>query len=768
MVADLDPSWRLLLSLDLLNGAQAGKDLVFTYGPLGSLLTQSGPYVAETHWLKFFAELLAKGLVALAFTRLLLRFPSPWLRFTTFGVLLALVPWDFDAVYYLAITAACLRALTDKDKPLSGVLVAALIAPLGMVKFTFAVMGAASLSLLALGKAFQGRFLASLLIPISFVLSFLAVWLGIGQSLGNLPLYIKGSMEISKGYNQAMFLMGDPGLLKIGALAFLSFVAWLLWSWWRGKRDPFRTILVLLLLAPGFLCWKAGFVRQDFGHTLVFFSTIVVLPLWGLGLLAQNPSPSRKNIAIPVLALLPMCLGFLGIGIAGGEIGWRLPELIPQLRYRASLNRSSLLHPFAWEQALARRQKEEERKNALPRIQSMVGKEACDELPHTAAILYLNHLRIRHRPVFQSYSAYNPYLQKLNGDFFESNRAPQFVLLNPLGIDGKMALQADSQAYRVLLRRYVPVGGEKGWLLLKRRENAGSLPKISGQPFAKPTRSGRAGLNQWVDLPEGPGMGELSIHLAPSLLGKLRTLVFRPPLLTLDLRDPKGNIQSFTSPAPSMRLPFLVDPTVWTTSDFLDLYFGKVQKRVVAFRLRVRRGKEYAFASRMDWSYRRSPFPSSKGIPESLRKKRWKLAFPLLPLPPLSMEPPKHFWNTGAEEKKVLLAHPRSRLVFKLPKGSFHFRAGYGMVKGSYTGKGMSDGVTFRISLRKGSAPPKILYERRLEPKTRAEDRGLQKLNLSIACETEAALILETLPGPTDSWDWSFWTEMSLEPKQSK
>ncbi len=765
VLPDLDPSWRLLLSLDLLHGTQAGKDLVFTYGPLGSLLTPQGPFVTEIHWLKVLAELIAKGLVALAFTRLILRMPSLWIQLLTFATLLVLIPWDFDSIYYLAITAACLTALVDKDKPYSGVFAAVLIAPLGLVKFTYAVMGLAGVCLLALGKAFQKKGLTSTFPPLALVLSFLLLWLGIGQSLGNLPLFIKGSIEISKGYNLSMFLMGDQDLLLIAVLGFASFMFWLLWAWWSGERNTTRSLQALLLLAPAFLCWKAGFVRQDWGHTLVFFSTLTLLPLWGLGLLVARSPQLRKRTLISVLAFLPLVLGVTGLNLASKRIGWKLEDTLLILRDTALRNRFSLLHPAIWTQHLVQKQKDEEQKNALPKMKALVGKGPADELPFTAAILYLNRIQTHHRPVFQSYSAYSPYLQDLNGSFFESKRSPPFVLIKPQEIDRKFPLQADSQSYRVLLQRYIPAASEKGWLLLKQKEDAKGLPKISGQSQGKLVASGEDLQNRWISLPEGPGMGELSVQLDSSMMGKIRAFLFRPPLMSMDIRRKSGTVQTYRSPPPSMRRPFLLDPPVTDTMGFLNLYLGENPDPVIAFRLHTRRGKEYAFAPRFKWSYFRVPFPSGEGIPEDLKAARWKLAFPLLPLPPLSMEPKKNFWNTTTDRMPVLLAHAKSRLVLQAPIGSYRFRASYGMVPGSYTGEGHTDGVRFRVSYTDGKGKQIILLDRRLEPGKKRRDQGVQKLDIPVKWKTRGRLILETFPGPTNFWDWSYWTQLSLTPR---
>ena len=87
----------------------------------------------------------------------------------------------------------------------------------------------------------------------------------------------------------------------------------------------------------------------------------------------------------------------------------------------------------------------------------------------------------------------------------------------------------------------------------------------------------------------------------------------------------------------------------------------------------------------------------------------------------------------------------------------------FGIYDGAWT-NGATDGVSFKVSLVASANRTLPIWERRLTPKTVPTDRGEQNAAIALADLPTGDLILETEPGATPNWDWSYWSRMAFEP----
>ena len=127
----------------------------------------------------------------------------------------------------------------------------------------------------------------------------------------------------------------------------------------------------------------------------------------------------------------------------------------------------------------------------------------------------------------------------------------------------------DAMAFRNLLINYEMVDAEASWLLLKRRSS--SRPSLSlvkegtvrvGEPISFASLDGT---NCWVE-----------VGIKPTLLGHLRQLVYKPPIVRLAIwrENSKAKAAWFRAPAPMLSAGFLVSPLFLRTEDVQNLYFG--------------------------------------------------------------------------------------------------------------------------------------------------------------------------------------------------
>jgi hypothetical protein len=91
---------------------------------------------------------------------------------------------------------------------------------------------------------------------------------------------------------------------------------------------------------------------------------------------------------------------------------------------------------------------------------------------------------------------------------------------------------------------------------------------------------------------------------------------------------------------------------------------------------------------------------------------------------------------------------------------------GFELAVGAYTDGGDTDGVVFRVEVGPPSAR-RVAFERLLQQKQRAEDRGTQSLRLDLDLPPGTPLVLRTMVGPAEDgrWDWAVWRHVRVDPR---
>lgn len=103
-----------------------------------------------------------------------------------------------------------------------------------------------------------------------------------------------------------------------------------------------------------------------------------------------------------------------------------------------------------------------------------------------------------------------------------------------------------------------------------------------------------------------------------------------------------------------------------------------------------------------------------------------------------------------------MLAHAPTTL--NVPAGNSRtLNIGFGLIDGSWKGEGITDGVCFRVSAADSPSP---LWERCLDPKQVAADRGPQEAEITLP-DNVKSLTLETACGKNCAADWSYWRRIS-------
>ncbi|MBL9079567.1 MAG: hypothetical protein JNL08_18835 [Planctomycetes bacterium] len=760
---ELDASWNELVAFDFRHRLQAGVDFVFTYGPLGYFVSGYPTYTSDVFWTHWVLSLTLNAMVAVAVVLPVLRMHRTWQRLAYLLVVFATTPIADNAFALLAISGSTLFLLFGSGRPLATVPALVMFTALGFGKFTFFVLGFGCVGLLTLSSWHKQGLRKALAVPAVFALVVAVTWTALGQSPLGLPAFLKGSAEIASGYNQSMRWVTQDGrrphvhelvfaLVPIAILAIGALLACV-----RRPRSLVAPLAAGVVAATLFLGWKAGFVRQDAGHVMICYCCVAVAASW----LWCLPRPARGGWLVDAMAAAASAIAFLGAFRLEGGLDYR-PGTLPRLvTATAKAHWRFVTEPAGLQRDLETRRRRVAVANRLGAVRAAVGDATVDEVPHGQNILFLNDLTVHHRPVFQSYSAYSPYLQRLNGDFYEDPaRAPSFVLLRIESTDGQYPTVADSQVYRALLRHYRPRLVEGGYLLLERQATAAPQPPVTGRPGQRQVFEREARLDEWVTLEPGEGLGELAVDLHYSTTGALWNAAFRGPRLYIDVRLANGSERgSWVTSRGLMQLPFVVDPLIVDLGAFTRLYTGGNDlQRVVAFRLRSRAGREHFYRPTYRCTFWRSDLPPP--IDEATARAA-RLHFPMLSSGPRETRPRSNFVSHRERGRDVLIAQPPSEMLFDAA-GRVSISGVFGIRPEAYAGEPATDGVTFRIEGLAADGTRSTLFERRLEPVREPADRGTQEFALAATLPPGSTVVLSTLPGPSGSMDWSYWGAVDL------
>jgi len=563
---ELDPSWGAALVDAYQQGRQFGKDIVFTYGPLGFLWSPF--YLPDALPVKLLWEFLGKLGFALTFYALVRRLPGPR-RFVLLGLLALSVAYFDDAIPVFLALVALLWLLPGEARLWQRVLAAIWFAFLSQVKFTHCLQGMAGMGIATLALVWGGRWRVALAQALGFLSAFLAFWLVAGQHLANLPGYLRLSWEVASGHNWAMGVVGSTPVLIL-ALLVMATNAGLAWRIWRASSD--RRVAVCTTLVIGacwFLVWKHGMLRAD-AHPFSFFLASLLLAValpWVLRV-------EQRVAWTPVAAIL--CLA--GMVATSRDMTGMVPSIVwGQVRQVPKI----ALHLARYRAAFAADFARASLEGGLPGLREAVGKGSVDLLNSEQGFLLRHGFAYRPRPVMQSYVASTPMLAAANARFFASQDAPDFVVLRFYAIDDHFPMMDDGLALAVLARRYQVVKVAPEYALLKR--SPGLAPP---QPTPQVLVEQAVKWNQEIALPDERDHALwMQVAIRPTLLGRLVALLYRPPELRFWVTDSEGQATSYRLVADVARAGFFVQPLVRRHDDFAALVDrqGKHWTRSVRF-----------------------------------------------------------------------------------------------------------------------------------------------------------------------------------------
>lgn len=749
---DLDASWRMALGRFFLDGLQFGRDVVFTYGPLGFLMGKTYFGSADL----FYALLGWQLFAAVTFSSIIMLWGERlsgqprfyyYLFFALFGATYE------DALHMLVIALSGFELLRPLDSSLArwrryGLL--ALLGLLATIKFTDLMFGGCIVLVCVAHELWHRRYRSALYMGGCYAGTFLLIWMLCRQNPLNLPAYFINSWYISQGYQNVMGIATPEGPLT-KAIIILACLA--LWSGYVLLTHPDRSrTLARITVLSGFiyLNWKHGFVRAD-GHMIGFFYC-ALLPAVTFPYLLDDGDrwPRLKRGLLTATGVLCLLGTWQALpGVVDSALGMFQNKL---------WNNTAMIFqgPTAVLGVYNNRLGHERFAAELPRTKALVGDKSVDVIGYNQGIALFNDLRYTPRPVIQSYSAYTPELAQLNARFYESDRAPDYVLIKIGSIDERLSIMDDAPALQVIALRYEFALSEKGFLLWRKKDEP-------YQPAAPaPTIPLELPLGQTLDFKAYAGQKTWFVaDLAPSLLGRLRNLLYKPPHVYLVIEDQTGKTNTYRM-APSIgRTGFIINPVIDELLDYINYTANQPGRTVARLTIKTAPEDEKYFSGPVHITLRKLPETlSGIGFFKQMNRDRFHMFKSI----PTAYETQVGLSEEDIDGKMAIIMHAPSSLTFECPPEASTVTGQFGFLKSAYIDGNDTNGADFEIVWSDG-VTTEPLYHRYLNPVQRPEDRGLQNFNVAIKNRSGGRLYFKISPGPNNnpSWDWAGWSAIDIK-----
>ena len=581
----LDPSWAYAINALPFTGRLPGRDLAFTYGPLGWLFAPADlghhVYLSLLFWLG------AHALFALALARVLRQAGGvEGLSFA--GVLLASHMLGLGPGSWLVLILGLLLApeLTGPPSSMASgrlwapALAAALTVLLGLIKLSLglsamAFLGSFGLLLCVRRPPGFGR---QLLTMAGAMVAALAVMVPlVFGGLGNAWGWLRLQAELARGYAAGMGKPAAPVELAAGLVA-VALVGGLFLQ--ARAKDTGLAGLWAVFLLPVWLAFQHAFIRGDAAHTLELFP--FVLGVVALGLLFARRPAERWLIRGAAFLLLLLT--------TGSALRFGVPTLMSRfdllLGVQGCRNVAAALDPAALRRRIALDQERALAPSRLPEGFAAAVRAAglgVDVLPWELSYLAANDLRWVPSPTLQLYSTWTQRLDALAARHFAGAAAPDLLLVESGTLDGRHLLWDTPETWRAILASYeLDSQRPAPDLLLLRR---------SPQPFAwrlEPRGETVAAAGRWIEVESAPTaswtFAELDIEL--SWRGRLDRWLLGLPPLQLETVDDRGHRRTVRILSETTPGGLLLAPSAFNLNELAALWNAPADlPRIVRFRL---------------------------------------------------------------------------------------------------------------------------------------------------------------------------------------
>jgi hypothetical protein len=359
----------------------------------------------------------------------------------------------------------------------------------------------------------------------------------------SLPAYLRYALDISSGFSDGMSLQGSAAQVGIPLLS-LVLLFGAIPALTRSFHDAKAAVIPALVSA--FFVFKATMVRQD-AHTVAFEARFVLISLFFL----VTAKTARFRHALMGFQAACLITAYFLISNVWPQTG---QEISSRFTLRIGAPVKSFLF---WQDTWHRLARESETILATDSLgadfHAAIGSGSVDAVPWEAAQVQANGWRWNPPPVFQSYQAYTPALDRLNAEHYESSHAADFLLVSWALVDGTHPFFEDPLSWRSRFNRYRS-GLTDGAVVLMSRARE---PRFDG---TEAFRSAVARWNQEIAVPQGVVPLLLSAGVHKSAYGVVRSFVYQLSPVWVEVKRRSGNTERYRIVAASAGSGMILNP----------------------------------------------------------------------------------------------------------------------------------------------------------------------------------------------------------------
>lgn len=602
MTTGVDPSWCYGINAAVANKLVFGRDIVFTYGPLGYLIHPLDIGHNLTHALIFRVVvhcLFGATLLSLAFSKTdiiqLILFCIGYLTSTYFGLI-----YEYHLLAVLALWFYISTVL--RSYRLSLIIACCCTALAGVYLFMKFTLGIAALSMAIISVILfprrGGRCWLTLLIATTctyfLTCTFLAIILL--RSLSSTREWFIDSFELSSAYSVAMSLVGPKEILIRGLLALGIFAATaILLLIRRASAGRFYFLFAFCV----FVAFKHGFVRQD-AHVMIFFPFLLSICAISFLFVRRLFELTMVGIAfcfiflltLPVQAKIGSLIGWLDSPVQGynfaavtGKSGWT--NLKKAVRFNAT------------KQELSKASKDHLLGSVLPKrvVEEIIATDAVvDIIPSELSIIVANNFEWKPSRHLQFYTIYSPALDHRTAQHFGNENSPDVLLVEFKSIDHRHMLWDAPESWRAIFRNYElrTVVPERRIMVMEKRVSA----LAPGLEYIDRTRVTEG---EWIDIPRCGNLLFAKIDMYLSWYGRLLKIFFRVPPVYVELVFDRGEVFTYRIVPELARNGLQINYVPIKLEQLALLIGGQSNHRAFQFRLKGSGLNFYSKQLNIDW-----------------------------------------------------------------------------------------------------------------------------------------------------------------------
>ena len=330
--------------------------------------------------------------------------------------------------------------------------------------------------------------------------------------------YLINSFELLLNFDSAMYLKARDALILLEYKVFYFCYGFIFLNLiclaFSKSFSTYSFLTILISCCLSFLNFKSSITRADTHlNTYIMLGWIPII----IQIYASNIKLIRYiNIFFLLTFIATFCLS-------------------------KDLNPNKVLHDKVtfvtkdWLDSKERQNSTESFKNAesLPEdIRKEIGRSSVDIIPWEISKIFQADLNYSPRPLLQSYHAYSPKLDGIDALHFNSNNAPENLILSYATIDQRYLLWDTPQTIDSIRKNYSPNIYTQDWILCKKTSaindsqvNPGKIIKEVNFHF-----------NQWIEVPQNTEDLKVSLDIRYNFFGKLRKLLYKPSTLRIYFR----------------------------------------------------------------------------------------------------------------------------------------------------------------------------------------------------------------------------------------